>query len=80
MTAKPSVSHAFLGAAGFSHRPDHVGDPQTTVAHLGEVVLFLQHTLARFHVSEPFGGVRIHDEKEIYDSCPLSNFNSKRGR
>lgn len=26
------------------------GDPQTAVAHLGEVILFLQYTLARFHV------------------------------
>ncbi|TCD61756.1 mediator complex subunit [Steccherinum ochraceum] len=28
-----------------------VGDPQTAVAHLGDVVLFLQSALARFHLS-----------------------------
>ena len=28
-----------------------VGDPQTAVSHLGDVVLFLQTTLARFYVS-----------------------------
>ncbi|KAH8102457.1 hypothetical protein BXZ70DRAFT_986358 [Cristinia sonorae] len=28
-----------------------VGDPQTAVAHLGDVVLFLQYALARFHLS-----------------------------
>jgi mediator of RNA polymerase II transcription subunit 5 len=26
------------------------GDPQTAVTHLGDVVLFVQYTIARFHV------------------------------
>ena len=30
-----------------------VGDPQTAVAHFGDVVLFIQFTLARFNVSPP---------------------------
>ncbi|THH30073.1 hypothetical protein EUX98_g4104 [Antrodiella citrinella] len=28
-----------------------VGDPQTAITHVGDVVLFLQYTLARFHLS-----------------------------
>jgi hypothetical protein len=27
------------------------GDPQTAVSHLGDVVLFLQSTLSRYHAS-----------------------------
>ncbi|KIL70756.1 hypothetical protein M378DRAFT_183349 [Amanita muscaria Koide BX008] len=28
-----------------------VGDPQTAISHLGDIVLFVQHSLARFHLN-----------------------------
>ncbi|KAF7320403.1 Mediator of RNA polymerase II transcription subunit 5 [Mycena kentingensis (nom. inval.)] len=54
------IFHALLYLQDFDC--DTVGDPQTAVSHLGDVVLFVQCTIARFHLQGDvfsFGGRKV---------------------
>ncbi|KAG6875320.1 hypothetical protein C0992_004322 [Termitomyces sp. T32_za158] len=52
MTLHIKVSDLIFRALLFLDEYDceTVGDPQTAVSHLGDIVIFVQHTTARFHV------------------------------
>ena len=51
MIAKQSVRYSYLCALCNLHNISVIGDPQTAVSHLGDVVLFAEATIARLNVS-----------------------------
>ncbi|KAG6842595.1 hypothetical protein C0991_000121 [Blastosporella zonata] len=52
MALHVKISELIFRALSFIDQYDceTVGDPQTAVSHLGDVVIFIQHTTARFHL------------------------------